>query len=186
MGREFLSSIVAACIVIACGSDAGSEPSDPYALGSAGGAGAGGVAAAGGSVGGGGVSAGGLSATGGSPDLPAGQLVCGGRQCKSGGHCTATALCPGFFSDCFDHSAGLDTCGVFCQSKGLTCASRSCNSDGTGFDAPQGFTWGSYPAARKAECGTASYPAQFGQDECTAPIWQNAKPFDDVVRCCCR
>src|SRR5262249_49383954 len=112
---------------------------------------------------------------------------CGGRTCTTGGHCTKMGACPGVLSDCFTHSAGLDTCSVFCKSKGLECAAQSCNADGTAFEPPSGYTSVSYPASRSAECGTAAIPAQFGPDQCTPPIWLSAtKPLDDVIRCCCR
>jgi hypothetical protein len=188
MYRELLFTVAATCALCGCGSASSTDPSDPYSTASGGVAAAsGGALGSGGTgVGGSNASTGGLAASGGAPDLPAGQLVCGGGQCRSGGHCTIAGLCPAFFSDCFTHAAGLDTCDVFCQSKGLTCAARACNADGTPFDPPKGYTWASYPASRAAECGTSAFPALFGQDECIAPIWQNAKPLDDVVRCCCR
>jgi hypothetical protein len=185
--HEILFAVAATCALCGCGNGSSSDPGDPNSTGSGGFVTAtGGAAGLGGAAGSAAVSSGGITASGGAPDLPAGQLSCGGRLCRTGGHCTTTGLCPGFFSDCFTHSAGLDTCDVFCQSKGLTCAARACNSDGTGFDPPQAYTWASYPASRSAECGTSAYPALFGQDECIAPIWQNGKPDTDVVRCCCR
>lgn len=177
--------LASSCVIAACGNDApGDESTNPYSLGSGGAtAGAGGA-----QTGGAGVASGGaVASSGGAPDVPAGQLFCSGRQCPAGGHCTETGLCPGFFGDCFTHAAGMDTCAVYCQSKGLTCAAASCNSDGTAFEPPHGYTWASYPAARSAECGTSAFPAQFAKDDCTTPIWLSpSKPLDDVVRCCCR
>src|SRR5689334_16492985 len=39
-------------------------------------------------------------------DAPQGSLVCGGKQCRTGGHCTVAGLCPGFLGDCFPKTAG--------------------------------------------------------------------------------
>jgi hypothetical protein len=88
--------------------------------------------------------------------------------------------------DCFSKDAGLDTCAVYCRSKGLECAAHSCGPDGSAFDPPNGVTSVSYPAAQKAECGIQA-ASQYGDDECTTPIWLSpTKPLDDVIRCCCR
>lgn len=174
--------------VSACGNGTATEPNDPYGGGAGFGPGAGGLAqGAGGSGPASGGSPVGGSPSGGTPNLPAGQLVCGGTPCRLGGHCSSSGQCPASLGDCFSHDAGFDTCSVYCSSKGLACAARACGPDGNAFDPPNGFTWASYPAARRADCGTQAYPAEFGDDECTTPIWLSpTKPLDDVVRCCCR
>lgn len=173
--------------VPACGNGTATEPNDPYVGGAGFGPGAGGSAAGAGGTPSGGSSAGGSVSSGGSPSVPAGQLVCGGALCRLGGRCASSGECPASLGDCFSHDAGFATCAVYCGSKGLACAARACGPDGNAFDPPNGFTWASYPAAQRSDCGTQAYPAQFGDDECTTPIWLSpAKPLDDVVRCCCR
>jgi hypothetical protein len=189
MLRTGLLALAVSLSAASCGNGTSTEPNDPYVGAGGLGPGAGGFApGAGGSTPGfGGVSAGGSAQSGGSPNVPAGQLVCGGASCRLGGRCASSGECPASLGDCFSHDGGFDTCSVYCKSKGLACAARACGPDGNAFDPPNGFTWVSYPAAERADCGTQAYPAQFGGDECTTPIWLSpTKPMDDVVRCCCR
>jgi hypothetical protein len=117
---------------------------------------------------------------------PAGQLVCAGKKCHAGGKCAADGACPAFLGDCFSSVDHLDTCDVYCSGKGFACAAKSCNIDGS--PNPGGYSWVSFPAALKAECGTPTgLPKSQSFAECTSPIWLSpSKPADDVVRCCCR
>lgn len=120
-------------------------------------------------------------------DVPAGRLACGGKQCESGGHCTIAGLCPGFLGDCFAKTAGFDACSDYCASKGLGCAEKACNPDGTSFDPPRAFTWVAYTATHSAACASAGTPDLNSQDTCGTPIWLSASmPSDSVVRCCCQ
>jgi len=120
-------------------------------------------------------------------DVPAGRLACGGKQCETGGHCTIAGLCPGFLGDCFAKTAGFDACSDYCASKGLGCAEKACNPDGTSFDPPKAFTWVAYTATHSAVCASAGTPDLNSQDACGTPIWLSASmPSDSVVRCCCQ
>jgi hypothetical protein len=188
MQRARLLSLCLLLGASACGNGGGtSDPGDPYSTGTGGTApGAGGLSMGGSQPGAGGVAAGGASATGGAHDVPPGQLTCAGKLCVAGGHCAASGACPATLGDCFSHDAGFDTCAVYCSSKGLQCAAHSCGPDGSAYEPPNGITTVSYPAAQKAQCGV-QVATQYGDDECTTPIWLSpTKPLDDVVRCCCR
>ena len=129
------------------------------------------------------------SGTGGVVNVPAGQLMCAGKQCHGGGHCQADGSCPSFLGDCFTQADHLDDCDAFCSGRGFTCAEKSCNVDGSGTKPGLGFSVVSYPASESAEC-SASTPTTRQtetQDTCVTPIWLSpSKPADDIVRCCCR
>jgi hypothetical protein len=159
--RAYMLTLALSFGLPACGNESGtSDPIDPYSTTGGVGPGAGG------------------SPTGGTP-LAAGGLSAGGTPTSTGG--SAATL-----GECFSHDAGFDTCNIYCRSKGLECAARSCGPDGRPSDPMNGVTTVSYPAARKAECGV-QLTTQYGWDECITPIWLSpTKPLDDVVRCCCR
>lgn len=206
-----LTFVLAASMLPACGAGSGSEPGDPSANGTGGF-----VTASGGTAGLAGAAPSAGGATGCTPgarspctcpngaqgsetcdgagrpgacacDVPAGQLACGGEQCRTGGHCTIAGLCPGFLGDCFTKSAGFDACSDYCASKGLACAAKACNSDGSSFDPPNAFTWVSYTASHAPACASAGSPDLSGPDTCTTPLWLSAAmPNDSVVRCCCQ
>jgi hypothetical protein len=117
-------------------------------------------------------------------DVPAGELVCGGRTCHAGGHCTSDGRCPAFLGSCFS-STQAGTCAEECSSEGFSCAQGSCAPDGSAADGA--WTWVSYPAAEQAQCLASRTPTQQAADRCDSPIWLSpSKPRDDVVRCCCR
>jgi len=210
MRRVFIF-VMLACPLSACGNGSDSQPNDPSTIGTGGfvtgSGGAAGVSGGGPSGGGAPACAAGTASTCACPngavgsqrcdstgrlgscvcDTPAGQLACGGKQCRTGGHCTAAGLCPGFLGDCFTKSAGFDACSDYCTSKGLSCAAKACNSDGSSFDPPNAFTWVSYASSHAASCASAGAPDLNGSDTCTTPLWLSAAmPNDSVVRCCCQ
>jgi hypothetical protein len=143
--------------------------------------------AGGGAASPGGTSGGGAPGAAGAPvvDVPPGQLRCGGKLCHAGGHCSTQGACPAFLGACFSGEES-QTCETYCAGQGFACAAKACNGDGSPNE-QLGYTWVSFPAARKAECGGAAVAPKSSFDDCSAPIWLAASmPKDDVVRCCCK